>query len=147
MFIPSGLPEQQNVTASYRIDATTAGESALSKAEFGLVGGTKKKNMTKQNSCLRHAAIAALAAVALSLPMLPVAKAEGTQPATVTQPKLVAKKHRRQSTAVRRHLYGALPAGCTWPYQNQFPPCQSTWPQGSPNYHGPRPGPTFFDEE
>jgi hypothetical protein len=24
--------------------------------------------------------------------------------------------------------------------QNMSPPCMSTWPQGSPNYHGPIPG-------
>jgi hypothetical protein len=32
---------------------------------------------------------------------------------------------------------------CTWPYRNQFPPCMSTWPEGDPNYHGSRSGPTF----
>jgi hypothetical protein len=34
-------------------------------------------------------------------------------------------------------------ARCTWPYRNQFPPCMSTWPEGDPNYHGSRSGPTF----
>ena len=36
-----------------------------------------------------------------------------------------------------------LEARCTWPYRNQFPPCMSTWPEGDPNYHGSRSGPTF----
>ncbi len=36
------------------------------------------------------------------------------------------------------------PSGCTPPYTNQYPPCQSTWPPGDPNYHGSTsPGPTF----
>jgi hypothetical protein len=34
-------------------------------------------------------------------------------------------------------------ARCGWPYRNQFPPCMSTWPEGDPNYHGSRSGPTF----
>jgi len=34
-------------------------------------------------------------------------------------------------------------ARCRWPYRNQFPPCMSTWPEGDPNYHGSRSGPTF----
>jgi hypothetical protein len=36
-----------------------------------------------------------------------------------------------------------LEARCKWPYRNQFPPCMSTWPEGDPNYHGSRTGPTF----
>jgi hypothetical protein len=37
-------------------------------------------------------------------------------------------------------------AVCTT-YNNIAPPCMSTWPQGSPNYHGPTPGNTFSDEQ
>jgi len=111
--------------------------------------------MIKQKPYLRSAAMAAFAAVALSLPMMASAQGapqpEGMQPPTVNQQKQAAKPQGRQSKTTHRNLYGAVPArepaGCTWPYQNQFPPCMSTWPQGSPNYHGSRPGPTFFDEE
>ncbi len=110
--------------------------------------------MTKQTSSLRHAAMVAIAA-ALSLPMMASAQAapqpDGTQATTANRQKHVAKPHWRQSTTTHRNLYGAVPArqpaGCTWPYQNQFPPCMSTWPQGSPSYHGSRPGPTFEDEQ
>ncbi len=60
------------------------------------------------------------------------------------------KKHAATRNLAQRNLYGAAPArepaGCTWPYRNQFPPCMSTWPAGDPNYHGSRPGPTFLDE-
>ena len=111
--------------------------------------------MTKRTSSLRHAAVVVIAAFALSLPMMASAQAapqpEGTQIAPAHPAKHAAKVHRRQTTAVRRDLYGAVPArepaGCTWPYRNQFPPCMSTWPAGDPNYHGStHPGPTFFDE-
>jgi hypothetical protein len=65
--------------------------------------------------------------------------------------KHAAKKHVATARKpVQRHLYVAAPArepaGCTWPYRNQFPPCMSTWPAGDPNYHGSRPGATFLDE-
>lgn len=39
-----------------------------------------------------------------------------------------------------------LSNACT-SYQNQFPPCMSTWPAGSPHYRGSWPGPTFSDEQ
>ena len=99
---------------------------------------------------------AVVALAVLSQPIL--ASAQTDQPPKQTQKadlkksaaKHIAKPRWRQSTAVRRNLYGAVPAqepaGCTWPYRNQFPPCMSTWPAGDPNYHGSRPGPTFFDE-
>ncbi len=110
--------------------------------------------MIAPKSCLRPLAIAAFAAFALSLPSLSGAQAapqpDGTQTPAANQPKPAAKPHSRQATTTHRNLYGAVPArepaGCTWPYKNQFPPCQSTWPAGDPNYHGARPGPTFPDE-
>jgi hypothetical protein len=73
---------------------------------------------------LRHAAIAAVTMGALWWPLQSLAHAD------------------QQST---RHAWAgtALEARCTWPYRNQFPPCMSTWPEGDPNYHGSRTGPTF----
>jgi hypothetical protein len=59
-----------------------------------------------------------------------------------------AKKHlsRQWQPNAGRNLYGSAQGRCAWPYQNQFPPCMSTFPSGSPSYHGPVPGPTFDDE-
>ena len=72
-------------------------------------------------------------------------------PAQAQMAKHNVKKHVATARKpVQRNLYNAAPArdpaGCTWPYRNQFPPCMSTWPAGDPNYHGSRPGPTFMDE-
>lgn len=111
--------------------------------------------MTKQTPSLRRAAMVTIAA-ALSLPAMAGARAapqpDGTPTTTVNQQKHPAKPHWRQSATAHRNLYGAVPArdpaGCTWPYRNQFPPCMATWPAGDPNFHGStHPGPTFFDEQ
>jgi hypothetical protein len=55
------------------------------------------------------------------------------------------KKHVSQVVQPPQQSAGWVPRGCnTWPYTNQYPPCQSTWPAGDPNYHGSsHPGPTF----
>jgi hypothetical protein len=102
---------------------------------------------------LRRAAIAAITAVACSLPLLAIARAD-----PASNPPTVKIHHQRHSARLsprrplpsHRHLYGSTErwgtGRCAWPYQNQFPPCMSTFPEGSPNYHGPRPGPTFGNE-
>jgi len=72
--------------------------------------------------------------------------AEQAQAAKMHPKKHPAKPQWVQPAPAHRDLYGAAPAGCTWPYQNQFPPCMSTWPAGDPHYHGSRPGPTFDDD-
>jgi hypothetical protein len=83
---------------------------------------------------LRRGAIAALATAALWWALQPVAHAE--QQST--------RQHRQQPAAAPNVWAGTtFEARCTWPYRNQFPPCMSTWPEGDPNYHGSRSGPTF----
>jgi hypothetical protein len=111
-----------------------------------------EKAVSKGFSWSRHAAFVVMAAASLSLPMLSIARADppADRPhAATVQPKNHAKTA-WQSAAQRQKLYGsARPANtgrCSWPYQNQFPPCMSTWPAGDPHYHGSRPGPTFDDE-
>jgi hypothetical protein len=94
---------------------------------------------------------AGLAAIALPLLLAPTFSMAQTDRAKLTAHvgKTVAKKHvsRQWRPAAARNLYGtAAPSRCTWPYQNQFPPCMSSFPEGSPNYHGGRPGPTFDNE-
>jgi hypothetical protein len=91
-----------------------------------------------------------LAAVALPLLLAPTLSMAQTDRAKETAhfAKTSAKKHVTQQWRpdTGRNLYGSARGGCTWPYQNQFPPCMSTFPEGSPNYHGGRPGPTFDNE-
>jgi len=107
----------------------------------------------KQATWLRRVAVAAIVGASFVLPTLAAAQAD--QPAAPTHVvKAQSKKHaattrHRQSGVVPRTTSSAqaqVDKRCTWPYQNQFPPCMSTWPAGSPSYHGPRPGPTFDDE-
>ena len=101
--------------------------------------------MTTYPTRLRAIGLATLAVIVLAAP----AKAQADQVKT--------KAHARQTDARKdvsrqwrpppdRNLYGSAQGRCTWPYQNQFPPCMSTFPEGSPNYHGGRPGPTFDNE-
>ena len=92
--------------------------------------------------------LAAIAFTALlAAPTLSLAQPDQVRPKTPAA-RTHAKSHvsRQWSPNAGRNLYGAARSGCTWPYQNQFPPCMSTFPEGSPNYHGPRPGPTFDNE-
>jgi hypothetical protein len=113
-------------------------------------GAASEKTMRKGLTRTRRAAVVAMTAASLSLPMLSIARADppADQPHAV-QPKNHAKTN-WQSAAQRKELYGSTrtenSGRCAWPYQNQFPPCMSTWPAGDPHYHGPRPGPTFNDE-
>lgn len=83
---------------------------------------------------LRHVAIAAVATGSLWLPLQSVARADQQSSAQRLQ---------QPSTAANAWAGTRYEARCTWPYRNQFPPCMSTWPEGDPNYHGSRPGPTF----
>jgi hypothetical protein len=94
--------------------------------------------------------LAVIAFTLLSIPTIAMAETEQqkTQKHVTTT---YAKKHaatRKQQPYEQRNLYGwdQHPAGGGCGYQNAYPPCQSTWPQGSPSYHGPVAGPTFFDE-
>jgi hypothetical protein len=83
---------------------------------------------------LHDVAIVAVATAALWLPVQSVAYAQ-QQPTgqRLQQPPAPANAWAGTSDQAR----------CTWPYRNQFPPCMSTWPEGDPNYHGSRTGPTF----
>ena len=103
--------------------------------------------MPKQATSLRSWVVGVIAAAALSLP-LSVAQADQQTNATVPLKKRAARMpHPKQrKSEIRPGIYGAAANSsgrCTWPYRNQFPPCQSTWPAGDPNYHGSRPGVTF----
>jgi hypothetical protein len=83
---------------------------------------------------LRRAAIAALTTGALSWPLQSVAHADQQSTRQRAQQPLAATDAWAGTSFEKR---------CTWPYRNQFPPCMSTWPEGDPNYHGSRSGPTF----
>jgi hypothetical protein len=103
--------------------------------------------MTNHQPRLRAVGLATIALTLLSAPTLSMARIDQGK-VTTRVTKTDAKKHAsgqwRPHTG--RTLYGNAGSGCTWPYQNQFPPCMSTFPEGSPNYHGGRPGPTFDNE-
>ena len=83
---------------------------------------------------LRYAAITAVATVALWLPLQPTAHAD--QQST-------GKRWQQPPAAPNAWTGTSFETRCTWPYRNQLPPCMSTWPEGDPNYHGSRSGPTF----
>jgi hypothetical protein len=82
---------------------------------------------------LRRLTIAAVTTGALSWP-LSVAHAD-------QQP--TRQRWQQPHAAANAWAGTSFEARCTWPYRNQFPPCMSTWPEGDPNYHGSRSGPTF----
>jgi hypothetical protein len=96
---------------------------------------------------LRAVGLATIAFTLLSAPALSMAQTDQQKPTTHVA-KTYPKKHvsRQWRPQANPNLYGSARDRCTWPYQNQFPPCMSTFPQGSPNYHGSRPGVTFQDE-
>ena len=103
--------------------------------------------MPKQATSLRNWVVGVIAAAALVLP-ISVAQANQQTNATVPLKKHAARMHhpKQRKSEIRPGIYGAAANSsgrCTWPYRNQFPPCQSTWPAGDPNYHGSRPGVTF----
>ena len=101
--------------------------------------------MPKQVLSPRNIVIAAVVGAALTMPA--TALADQPADAAMHAKKQTARIHHPQQrhSDIRPRVYNAAPEppGCTWPYRNQFPPCQSTWPAGDPNYHGSRPGPTF----
>jgi hypothetical protein len=104
--------------------------------------------MTTYQTRLRAAGLATIALILLSAPTHAKAQADQVKPKAHAR-QTDARKHvsRQWRPAAARNLYGtAAPSRCTWPYENQFPPCMSTFPEGSPNYHGGRPGPTFDNE-
>ena len=93
---------------------------------------------------LRALGVATVTVALLAAPSLSSAQTDQQRPpANVAKP--YAKKHvyHQAHPYAGRNLYGSAQGRCAWPYQNQFPPCMSTFPEGSPNYHGPRPGITF----
>ena len=124
-----------------RIDKRNVGDDLSVYARtLTLVMLTMEPLMSKSAISLATAVVVIVAALSL-----PAAAAETIdQPAKAT---VAAKKHpRRHVSQVAQQQKPAawLPRGCTWPYTNQYPPCQSTWPAGDPNYHGSNhPGPTF----
>jgi hypothetical protein len=104
--------------------------------------------MTTHQTRLRAVGLATIAFILLFAPTHSKAQADQVKPKAHAR-QTDARNHvsRQWRPAAARNLYGtAAPSRCTWPYQNQFPPCMSTFPEGSPNYHGGRPGPTFDNE-
>jgi hypothetical protein len=101
---------------------------------------------TLQNR-LRALGAATIAVTLMSAPTLSIAQTN-QQNRTPHVTKSYPKNHlsRQWHPQAGRNLYGSAQGRCAWPYQNLFPPCQSTFPEGSPNYHGGRPGPTFDNE-
>jgi hypothetical protein len=107
---------------------------------------------------LCRTAVAATTAASCSLAILAGACAEpaANPPAGKTyHQRHLANAPVRQPVPAHRHLYGSAQqwgtaqwgtGRCTWPYQNRFPPCMSTFPEGSPHYYGGRAGPTFDNE-
>jgi len=101
----------------------------------------QKNIMPKQTTSLRWAAVAAIAALSLSLSMVTLARAQQTSNATAAAVTPV-KKHKRSHYS-QNETYQPKSSGCS-SHQNMFPPCMSTWPEGSPHYHGGvHPGNTF----
>jgi hypothetical protein len=98
--------------------------------------------MENYATSLCRAALTAIAVASFAVPTLAVARAVQLTEQTHAA-KVYLKKHVARTSTEHRELYGSARLGCTWPYQNQFPPCMSTSPAGDPHYHGSRPGPTF----
>lgn len=96
---------------------------------------------------VRAAGLAAIAFTLLSAPTPSMAQMDQQKPATHVA-KTYPKKHvsGQWRPRVNPNLYGSARGRCAWPYQNRIPPCMSTFPEGSPNYHGPQSGPTFDNE-
>ena len=97
---------------------------------------------------LRTFAVAAIAAASFSLSVPSLARADQqtdtTQATTASAKKQAARTdHARRREAQLAPKAATKPSRCAWPYQNMFPPCMSTFPQGDPNYFGSRPGVTF----
>jgi hypothetical protein len=103
--------------------------------------------MATYQTRLRALGLATIALTLLSAPTLSTAQtAQGKLTAQAAKTHWRKYASRQWRPNVGPNLYGSARSGCTWPYQNQFPPCMSTFPEGSPNYHGGRPGPTFDNE-
>jgi hypothetical protein len=103
--------------------------------------------MATYQTRLQAVGLATIALTLLSAPTPSMAQtAQGKLTAHVAKTDAKKNVSRQWRAYAGRNLYGTARSGCTWPYQNQFPPCMSTFPEGSPNYHGGRPGPTFDNE-
>jgi hypothetical protein len=112
--------------------------------------------MPKRALGVRHVALTAIAAAALSLLVLPAAQAgqpnETTQE-TTQETTIAAKAHHARSHVARSHGHRHVARKDVAPtsvynsdtacssHEQMQPPCMSTFPAGSPNYHGPVPGP------
>jgi hypothetical protein len=106
--------------------------------------------MPKQQKWTRMTPLALVALAVLALPTSSTAQTD--QNASQTHAARIAKLHPKRHVAVRqrypyarRHLYGwdeRSMGGC----QNATTPCLSTFPEGSPHYHGPQYGPTFDNQ-
>ena len=97
---------------------------------------------------MRKNPISVVAPIALVIGLLSVlptaAHAQTQQAAAQSKQAIAAAKRKHYYHQYYNDLYGSAPnlPGCTWPFQNKYPPCMSTFPQGDPNYHGgSHPGP------
>jgi len=105
----------------------------------------------KEGTSLRRAAVAAITVASFSVSTVTIAYAQQTAdatPAAANAAKKHARSHYSQNQTHQRKLYGYQPyqnmGPPPQPYQNMFPPYMSTWPEGSPHYHGGiHPGVTF----
>jgi hypothetical protein len=97
-------------------------------------GGDEETTTPMRASRLRRAA-AAIAIVSLSLPLLLLVQTDrqaGARAATVH-----SKRHKHVRAAREKPAGPSLNAtGCSPPYTNKWPPCQSTFPEGDPTYSG-----------
>jgi hypothetical protein len=132
------------------------GRGAEPSLHAARAGDIKENVMQKRTVSLPKAAVGAIIAASLSLSMVTLASADQAGGPTAAAPATVKKhkptyyshhpyyshySHYPQNQADYRRLYGAE-------YQHMFPPGMSTWPEGSPHYHGGlHPGVTFDDEQ
>jgi hypothetical protein len=95
--------------------------------------------MSKQTTPLCSVAVVAIAAL-FSLPMPSVAQAQqGTAAPMHPKKHVVRILHPKwRESEISQRIYDVVPdqPHCTWQYTRMSPPCMSTWPEGSPNYHG-----------
>jgi hypothetical protein len=109
-------------------------------------GATPENAMPKRSNLLCRAAVI-IASASLCLPAAALAQTDQPTAKTAATTTHVKKKGHAHTHTVRNARGESWAQGqgrCSWPYRNQFPPCQSTWPAGDPNFHGStHPGITF----
>jgi hypothetical protein len=99
-------------------------------------GGDEETTMPMQASRRRRAVAAAMAVVSLSLPLLLLAQSD-RQAGAARAATAHSKWHKHVRAAREKPAGPSLNVtGCSPPYTNKWPPCQSTFPEGDPTYSG-----------